>query len=111
MICPLMGFLTVVTVIQVALHDLHVTWMCVTLLSVLYFTYCNEMWNQLDAITGLLNQNSYLNRTAEMRSSGLLIAFDVDSFKLINDCYGHLQGDACLAAIAACLKKAYANDG
>ena len=112
LICPLMGFLTVVTVIQVALPDLHVTWMCVTLLSVLYFTYCNEMWNQLDALTGLLNQNSYLNRTAEMRSSGgLLIAFDVDSFKQINDCYGHLQGDACLAAIAACLKKAYANDG
>ena len=68
--------------------------------------------NQLDALTGLLNQNSYLNRTAEMRSSGgLLIAFDVDSFKQINDCYGHLQGNACLAAIAACLKKAYANDG
>ena len=112
LIYPLMGFLTVVTVIQVALPDLHVTWMCVTLLSVLYFTYCNEMWNQLDALTGLLNQNSYLNRTAEMRSSGgLLIAFDVDSFKQINDCYGHLQGDACLAAIAACLKKAYANDG
>ena len=102
LIYPLMGFLTVVTVIQVALPDLHVTWMCVTLLSVLYFTYCNEMWNQLDALTGLLNQNSYLNRTAEMRSSGgLLIAFDVDSFKQINDCYGHLQGDACLAAIAA----------
>ena len=112
LIYPLMCFLTVVTVIQVALPDLHVTWMCVTLLSVLYFTYCNEMWNQLDGLTGLLNQNSYLNRTAEMRSSGgLLIAFDVDSFKQINDCYGHLQGDACLAAIAACLKKAYANDG
>ena len=112
LIYPLMGFLTVVTVIQVALPDLHVTWMCVTLLSVLYFTYCNEMWNQLDALTGLLNQNSYLNRTAEMRSSGgLLITFDVDSFKQINDRYGHLQGDACLAAIAACLKKAYANDG
>lgn len=112
LIYPLMCFLTVVTVIQVALPDLHVTWMCVTLLSVLYFTYCNEMWNQLDSLTGLLNQNSYLNRTAEMRSSGgLLIAFDVDSFKQINDCYGHLQGDVCLAAIAACLKKAYANDG
>lgn len=63
----LMLFLTAETVIQIALPDLHVTWLCVTLLSVLYFTYCNEMWNQLDALTGLLNQNSYLNRTAEMR--------------------------------------------
>ena len=109
LIYPLMLFLTAETVIQIALPDLHVTWLCVTLLSVLYFTYCNEMWNQLDALTGLLNQNSYLNRTAEMsRSGGLLIVFDVDNFKQVNDCYGHLQGDACLAAIAACLKKAYA---
>ena len=109
LIYPLMLFLTAETVIQIALPDLDVTWLCVTLLSVLYFTYCNEMWNQLDALTGLLNQNSYLNRTAEMsRSGGLLIVFDVDNFKQVNDCYGHLQGDACLAAIAACLKKAYA---
>ena len=112
LIYPLTLFLGTETVIQLALPELHVTWLCVTLLSVLYYIYCSEMWNQLDALTGLLNQNSYLNRTAEMRSSGgLLIAFDVDSFKQINDCYGHLQGDACLAAIAACLKKAYANDG
>ena len=109
LIYPLTFFLLIETIIQVTLPELHVTWLCVTLLSVLYFIYCSEMWNQLDALTGLLNQNSYLNRTAEMsRSGGLLIVFDVDNFKQVNDCYGHLQGDACLAAIAACLKKAYA---
>jgi len=70
LIYPLMLFLTIETIIQVALPSLHVTWLCVTLLSVLYFIYCSEMWNQLDALTGLLNQNSYLNRTAEMRRSG-----------------------------------------
>ena len=62
------------TVIQVALPELHVTWLCVTLLSVLYFIYCNEMWNQLDALTGLLNQNSYLKQTGggevQRRSAG-----------------------------------------
>ena len=70
------------------------------------------MWNQLDALTGLLNQNSYLNRTAEMRrSGGVLVVFDVDDFKQINDRYGHLQGDVCLAEIADCIKKAYARCG
>lgn len=98
--------------IQIALPSLHVTWLCVTLLSVLYYIYCSEMWNQLDALTGLLNQNSYLNRTAEMRrSGGVLVVFDVDSFKQINDRYGHLQGDVCLAEIADCIKKAYARYG
>ena len=100
------------TVIQIALPSLHVTWLCVTLLSVLYYIYCSEMWNQLDALTGLLDQNSYLNRTAEMRrSGGVLVVFDVDSFKQINDRYGHLQGDVCLAEIADCIKKAYARCG
>ena len=69
LIYPLMIFLLIETIIQVTLPDLHVTWLCVTLLSVLYFIYCSEMWNQLDALTGLLNQNSYLNRTAEMRAA------------------------------------------
>ena len=111
LIYPLILFLAAETVVQVALPDLHVTWLCVTLLSVLYFIYCNEMWNQLDALTGLLNQNSYLNRTAQMHQGGVLVVFDVDNFKQINDRYGHLQGDACLAGIAACIKKAYAPYG
>lgn len=82
------------------------------MLSVLYYIYCSEMWNQLDALTGLLDQNSYLNRTAEMRrSGGVLVVFDVDDFKQINDRYGHLQGDVCLAEIADCIKKAYARCG
>ena len=112
LIYPLTLFLGAETVIQLALPELHVTWLCVTLLSVLYYIYCSEMWNQLDALTGLLNQNSYLNRTAEMRrSGGVLVVFDVDDFKQVNDRYGHLQGDVCLAEIARCIKKAYAHCG
>ena len=112
LIYPLTLFLGAETVIQIALPSLHVTWLCVTLLSVLYYIYCSEMWNQLDALTGLLNQNSYLNRTAEMRRSGeVLVVFDVDDFKQVNDRYGHLQGDVCLAEIARCIKKAYAHCG
>ena len=37
--------------------------------------------------------------------------FDVDNFKQINDRYGHVQGDVCLAEIAECIKKVYANYG
>lgn len=112
LIYPLTLFLGAETVIQIALPELHVTWLCVTLLSVLYYIYCSEMWNQLDALTGLLDQNSYLNRTAEMRrSGGVLVVFDVDDFKQINDRYGHLQGDLCLAEIGRCIKKAYARSG
>lgn len=47
-----MIFLLIETIIQVTLPDLHVTWLCVTLLSVLYFIYCSEMWNQLMPLPG-----------------------------------------------------------
>ena len=112
LIYPLTLFLGAETVIQIALPSLHVTWLCVTLLSVLYYIYCSEMWNQLDALTGLLNQNSYLKQTGGVRyKGGVLVVFDVDDFKQINDQYGHIQGDLCLAGIAECIKKSYANFG
>ena len=37
--------------------------------------------------------------------------FDVDDFKQVNDCHGHVKGDLCLAGIAECIKKAYADFG
>ena len=39
LIYPLILFLGAETVIQIALPELHVTWLCVTLLSVLYYIY------------------------------------------------------------------------
>ena len=112
LIYPLFLFVMAETIIQVVLPKLHVTWLCITLLSVLYFIYCNEMWNQLDALTGLLNQNSYLRKTGEMGcKASVLVVFDVDDFKQVNDCHGHVKGDLCLAGIAECIKKAYADFG
>ncbi|MFR8393141.1 MAG: GGDEF domain-containing protein [Pilosibacter sp.] len=84
----------------------------VTLISVLYYLYCNEMWNQLDGLTGLLSQKSYLNRTLNLRPEDkMLIVLDLDNFKYINDTYGHQAGDQCLKVIAECLKKAYSRYG
>ena len=57
LIYPLTLFLGAETVIQLALPALHVTWLCVTLLSVLYYIYCSEMWNQLDALTRLIDED------------------------------------------------------
>lgn len=112
LVYPLMIFLVAETIIQILVPDLHVSWLCVTLLSALYFIYCSEMWNQLDGLTGLLNQNSFLNRSKEMHyTNGMLIVFDVDDFKHVNDVYGHVKGDSCLSIIADCIKKAYAKYG
>lgn len=110
-IYPIAAFLLAGTMVQVIFSQIHVTWLCVSFLSILYFTYCNGMWQQLDKLTGLLNQKSYLNKTASLSQNGTLVVFDIDDFKHINDNYGHLMGDQCLEEIAACIKKAYSKDG
>ena len=107
----IVAFLLAGMTIQVVFSQIHVTWLCSTFLSILFFTYCNGMWQQLDKLTGLLNQKSYLNITSSLSQSGTMVVFDVDDFKQVNDNCGHVMGDRCLEAIADCIKAAYSKYG
>ncbi len=57
-----------------------------------------------DALTGALTRhglNTWLHqRSAEARSSGLIVACDLDDFKWFNDTWGHDLGDQVLQAFA-----------
>lgn len=56
-----------------------------------------------DAMTGVLNRETFLKRLADLRrdaDAGALLIMDVDYFKAVNDTYGHLVGDKALIAIA-----------
>ncbi len=66
-----------------------------------------------DPVTGLMNRRGFesffaqeLERTRRHNTPGsVLILFDLDKFKEINDTYGHQAGDACLKRVAEYLKK------
>ncbi|MGX5722094.1 GGDEF domain-containing protein [Shinella zoogloeoides] len=58
-----------------------------------------------DALTGLLNRRALFDRYGEetVGAHRAAIAFDLDSFKSVNDRHGHAAGDAVLKAFAAVL--------
>ena len=64
----------------------------------------------VDVLSGLANRRGFQSRLdfewvkAQQAGSALsLLMIDVDHFKLYNDSYGHLEGDACLSRLGAAL--------
>jgi diguanylate cyclase (GGDEF)-like protein len=64
----------------------------------------------LDGLTGLANRRGFdrelvveWQRAAERGQPLALMMIDIDHFKLFNDRYGHVQGDACLRAVGETL--------
>jgi diguanylate cyclase (GGDEF)-like protein len=66
----------------------------------------------LDGLTGLANRRGFdrdlereWQRAAEFRQPLALMMIDIDHFKLFNDRYGHVRGDACLRAVGETLSQ------
>ncbi len=63
---------------------------------------------ETDPMTGLLNKASSQTEIGRMcrESSGVLMMIDLDSFKLVNDLYGHSMGDKILIRFAEIIRSA-----
>ena len=60
-----------------------------------------------DPLTKLLNKSASQKEISELikKSSGALLMIDLDSFKLVNDIYGHGMGDKILIVFGELIKK------
>jgi diguanylate cyclase (GGDEF)-like protein len=70
----------------------------------------------VDELTGLGNRRQFddalgreVQRARLTRQPLALLMIDVDHFKMYNDTYGHLPGDACLRAIAGAIDRVVRN--
>jgi diguanylate cyclase (GGDEF)-like protein len=67
----------------------------------------------MDTLTGMPNRRALMQtleralaQAVRERRPMALLMVDIDHFKRVNDTYGHLAGDAVLAAVARCLRDA-----
>ena len=65
----------------------------------------------LDKLTGFLNKASGTRKISDlcMSETGALMIFDLDSFKLVNDIFGHDMGDRILVSFADILRSSTRN--
>ena len=68
----------------------------------------------IDAVTGIRNRHYFDQvfdrewRRADRQKYPLtLFLLDIDNFKIVNDTYGHLAGDECLARVAGCIDQLF----
>ncbi|MDF3001756.1 MAG: diguanylate cyclase, partial [Bacillota bacterium] len=99
-------------VVQSLVYGLSLVWICATFSALIIFI--NMQNNQLytDHLTGLFNRrqlDSYLRQNSQAMENGMLagVMIDLNSFKQINDQYGHNIGDQALQHTAEILTKTF----
>lgn len=73
----------------------------------------NQMMADVDPLTGLYNRRhceEQINQLVAFGREGALFMIDLDNFKLVNDTYGHIEGDHVLKLFAKTLKNLAIDD-
>jgi diguanylate cyclase (GGDEF)-like protein len=63
----------------------------------------HERAAEVDPLTGLFNRRALVSRNADRQASIVVVVFDIDHFKEVNDIHGHHTGDAVLQAFSRIL--------
>lgn len=97
--------------IQVFVPEVYITRIAVIMSLCAYSAYNIDLANLFDKLTGILNQGTYLRKVKDLKEGQIVIILDIDSFKEINDNYGHQFGDECLRNISRAIKSVFGNYG
>lgn len=99
--------------LQVALFGVFVLWPSMAIMVVLTYIFLETVSTSKDYLTGLLSRqriDSYLEYMLEQQRPFIFVMLDLDSFKTINDRYGHLSGDVALQVFSDSLLKHFCEE-
>ena len=99
--------------IAVTLYDnnVEIIWLVVAISAIMLYKFYGDILQQVDGLTELGNRWSFEDHLKRYRGAGVILFFDVDHFKMINDTYGHAVGDKCLCTVAQGLREVYGASG
>lgn len=98
-------------VIQTVNSRLKVDYVTLGMAAIMIYVFTLEMIYQTDELTELVNRRGFENYVSHLQEKCILLFIDVDSFKSINDTYGHAYGDTVLKTVGRTIRKQYAKYG
>lgn len=98
-------------IIGMVRSDVHIAYLCLAIDTILVYIYYTQIIERTDELTGLLNRHSYKETFQNQNDKAVVLFFDVDDFKSINDQYGHLYGDECLKIVGKAILDVYGDKG
>ena len=104
-------FILVGVAIQLIDNNLKLSYTALTMTSIMLYVFTIEMIQQTDELTGLLNRRGYENFLNRIDKNAIVVFFDVDEFKYVNDTYGHKYGDLALKMAGELISKNYVKYG
>ena len=87
------------------------TFLAVSIAATMFYVYFMDIGIQTDPMTKLLNRRCYDSHLKKIDYPTVVVMFDVDKFKYINDTYGHEKGDIVLQHVAICLRRTFGRLG
>ena len=104
-------FLTAGIVVSLYDSSVNITWLVVAMAAVMLYKFYGDILQQVDGLTELGNRWSFEDYLKRFRGAGIILFFDVDRFKMVNDTFGHAVGDKCLCTAAQGLREVYGSSG